>query len=175
MEDSKAQHVVPQQVFLKVFQVDLTRVPPAIDSGKSGVEPIGNGPVRILVEVPVGAQRCLYVLMPQPIANRQSVLPETDKQGGVGVAQGVDADAVDPSGGSMGVDEASNDTVAQRLAAPTKNKIGGNVAGLNLAPSPEVFEGQRVEGDNALARLGLGRLNGSPLQLRTKSVEMLRA
>lgn len=55
---------------------------------------IGNFKIGVRIQMTIGSQGCLYFFMPQTLFDQQGIFAHADEQGGVGMPQCMDFDAV---------------------------------------------------------------------------------
>ena len=55
---------------------------------------VGNFKIGVGIQMTIGSKGCLYFFMPQTLFDQQGILAHADEQGGMGMSQGMDFDAV---------------------------------------------------------------------------------
>ena len=55
---------------------------------------VGNFKIGVGIQMTIGSKGCLYFFMPQTLFDQQGILAHADEQGGMGMPQRMDFDAV---------------------------------------------------------------------------------
>ena len=55
---------------------------------------VGNFKIGVWIQMTISSQGCLYFFMPQTLFDQQGIFTHADEQGGVGMPQSMDFDAV---------------------------------------------------------------------------------